>query len=231
MNIEPLFPRLTRRSLSRYSWSTYPFPSLVLVRMRSTLTSKSRPRKRTLTESMATPTRASPSPLHAAPASSLNTPVSTTLVSRPPFSMIWKFFAWPESALCSQLAPSAWDDHTCRHVPARSGERAGRGSGRRVWSARRSSRASSTPFPTLMAAISWSLGLGSLASTNIVPLLPREMRSRPSLDMYVVSIQPLTSSSSSAKGTGYGMVKGRALKLKAASVNWKSTRTPGDTGG
>ena len=48
------------------------------------------------------------------------------------------------------------------------------------------------------------------------PLLPRDRRKRPSGDKYVMSSQPLRSSPNSLKGTGYGTLKGRALKVKAA---------------
>lgn len=43
----------------------------------------------------------------------------------------------------------------------------------------------------------------------------------PDWDKYVVSNQPLASSPRSLKGTGYGTLKGKKLKEKAALSNWK----------
>ena len=47
-------------------------------------------------------------------------------------------------------------------------------------------------------------------------LLPRDRRSLPSGERYVMSINPLRSSPSSLKGTGYGTLKGSFLNVKAA---------------
>lgn len=57
-------------------------------------------------------------------------------------------------------------------------------------------------------------------------LFPLEMRIFPLGDKYVVSNHPFASSPRSLKGTGYGTLKGKNLKEKAARSNWKRMRFP-----
>lgn len=57
-------------------------------------------------------------------------------------------------------------------------------------------------------------------------LFPLEIRRSPEGDRYVVSNQPFASSPRNLKGTGYGTLKGKNLKEKAARSNWNNIRLP-----
>uniref|UniRef100_A0A2P2LZ02 Structural molecule n=2 Tax=Rhizophora mucronata TaxID=61149 RepID=A0A2P2LZ02_RHIMU len=89
-----------------------------------------------------------------------------------------------------------------------------------------SSIASLTLFPVEMAESSFCLGIIFFCKTNVVPLLPLEIRRFPDGDKYVVSNQPFTSSPRSLNGTGYGTLNGKKLNVKVPLSNQKWIRFP-----
>lgn len=67
----------------------------------------------------------------------------------------------------------------------------------------------------------------TLEVVAVAPLLPRARRKVPSSFIYVTSIQPLVSSPSNLKGTGYGTLNGSALQACHALVSLLQHRRQG----